>query len=105
MATALIFIINFIIIFFIVKLIISKSSKYIISKFTIKEDSFNYLKKIQHRINRIVIYLNVIFVFAVFGSYIKSISQTTITTIIGIIDFFVIIALGIFTKLESSLNK
>ena len=103
MFTALMLIINFIIIFFILKLIISKSSKYIINKCTFNDNSFNYLKKVQIRMNYIVMFLNMLFLFL--SSSIKLFSSPTMLTILAIIDCFVVISLGAFTKLQNSLNK
>jgi hypothetical protein len=100
MFTVLLCIINFIIILGIIKLITSKFSKYIINKFTINDSKFNYIKKIQSRFTNTVMYLDLLF-FSLF-MYTKS---TTILAIMTIINIILIISLGSFSKLQSSLDK
>ncbi|MBU3102378.1 MULTISPECIES: hypothetical protein [Clostridium] len=100
MFTVLVFIISFIGIVGLIKLSTNKLSKYIINKITIDNIDFNYIEKIQMRFSKIVMCLDPIFL--VLFMFTESMTILAIMTIINII---LIISMGGFSKLESSLNK
>lgn len=100
MFTVLVFIISFIGIVGLIKLSTNKLSKYIINKITIDNIDFNYIEKIQMRFSKIVMCLDPIFL--VLFMFTESMTILAIMTIINII---LIISIGGFSKLESSMNK
>lgn len=103
MFTVLLFIINFIIIFILIKLIVNKYSKYKINKFTIRNDSLS--RKRQTIFNNIVIGLNILYLFL--AAYFKSDSLIMAITmpIIAIVDIIAVIILGVFARLQSGSKK
>ena len=100
MFTVLVFIISFIGIVGLIKLSTNKLSKYIINKITIDNIEFNYIEIIQMRFSKIVMCLDPIFL--VLFMFTESMTILAIMTIINII---LIISIGGFSKLESSMNK
>lgn len=101
--TVLLYIINFIIIFSLIKLIINKYSKHRINKFTYNNDSVSYLEKMVIRFINIVVGLNLFFLFF----YLLELDSLIVTigmSIICIIDIIAAILLGIFAKIQGSLK-
>ncbi|MBX4268497.1 hypothetical protein [Clostridium estertheticum] len=98
MFTVLVFIISFIGIVGLIKLSTSKFSKYIINKITIDNIDFNYIEKIQMRFSKIVMCLDPIFLVLFTESM-------TILAIMTIINILLIISMGSFSKLKTSMNK
>lgn len=103
MFTFLLFIINFIIIFILIKLIVNKYSKYKINKFTISNDSLS--RKRQSIFNNIVIGLNILYLFL--NAYFKSNSliMTITMPIIAVLDIIAVIILGVFVRLQGGFKK
>ncbi|OAA84750.1 hypothetical protein [Clostridium ljungdahlii] len=101
MPEILLIIINFIVVMGIIKLIISKYSKYKINKFTFSKD----LEKRQIKYNNIVIGLNLMFLFLL--AYLESnlLIMVILTSIIAIIDVITVIRLGVFLRIKNNLNK
>jgi hypothetical protein len=101
MSEILLSIINFIVVMGLIKLSISKYSKYKINKLTFSQG----LGKRQIEYNNIVIGLNLMFLFLL--SYLESNSLIImiLTVIIAIIDIITVIRVGAFSRLKNSLKK
>lgn len=100
MYTFLLIIVNFIIIFSIIKLTINIYSKFAINKFIMKNYNFARIKKIQPIFNAVIISSNLIFLFL--NIYIQSL---LLIAVISVIDIIAVIFLGTFVKLKNSLDK
>lgn len=101
MPEILLFIINFIVVMGLIKLIISKYSRYKINKFTFSKD----LEKRQIEYNDIVIGLNLMFLSLIYYLESNSLIMMISTSIIAIIDIITVIRVGAFSRSKNSLNK
>ncbi|MBX4271770.1 hypothetical protein [Clostridium estertheticum] len=100
MFTVLVFIISFIGIVGLIKLGTNKFSKYIINKITIDNIDFNYIEKIQMRFSKIIMFLDPIFLVLFMFT-----ESMTILAIMTLINILLIISMGSFSKLKTSMNK
>lgn len=105
MRTALLFVINFIIILSLIKLLIGKYGNYKITKFSFSKDNINSLGKRQTRFNNILISLNLMFLFLIINLASNSFTIMLSTIPIAIIDIIATIGLGAFSKLKSIEHK
>ncbi len=101
MSEILLIIINFIVVMGIIKLSISKYSKYKINKIIFRKG----WEKSKNKYNNIVIGLNLMFLFLLAYLESNSLIMMISTSIIAIIDIITVIRLGAFLRLKNSLNK
>ena len=101
MSEILLSIINFIVVMGLIKLSISKYSKYKINKLTFSQG----LGKRQIEYNNIVIGLNLTFLMLLSYLELNSLIMMISISIIAIIDIITVIRAGVFLRLKNGLNK